>query len=593
MLSIFLSLVWAEQDISVRGNQFTLDGGRLRLYSGSFDYFRHHPKAWAREVEKIVSCGLNTVQVSVPWNLHEPEKGKFNFEGGADVMEFIDMCAGYNLYVILRPGPYIGSEWDFGGFPSWLLTENIKQFRSMDPVFIKHVDDWFSVLLQRVRSYMFDNGGNVIMVQLEHMYGDSGICDKKYMEHLYEFSKNILGNGAFLLTTDRPVDSAIQCGALPGKAHVTVAFGPETPPADAFAVARNFNKNGPGMNMALPIAEPDKWRVPHVSVTDKVFAEQYGEQLRLGASVNIKMFGGGTTFQFYNGAEGNATHYFAYSTSHYPNSPVTEDGEMTGMWKTVLNTILRHRKRRELESYPVENPKRLKYGQVKFTEGVSLVDAVTDVGDKVVKAENVKSFEELGLAFGFVVYKTTTNGGTLEIEKVRDMAVILVNGKRIKKLMRYGEKKVEIPKGTLQILVENMGRISDGKTFDDYKGVFGVKLNGEVLTGWEMTTLPLTDISSIPFSSKRELPVGVPAFYKGVFDVQSIGETFLDPSGFIKGVVFVNGFNIGRYWRVGPQLTLYVPSNVLRVGRNELIVFETGKIESVGEMELVDRPKRV
>ena len=595
MLCLFCVASLSIADFRVAHDWFLRDGERFQVISGSVDYFRLHPDSWASTLQKVVTSGFNSVQVSVPWNLHEPEKGKFNFNGIANITRFIELCAFFNLFVVLRPGPFIGGEWEFGGLPYWLITDGVETFRSMDAVFIKHVDDWLRVLFQKLKKFMIDYGGNVIMVQVEHMYGNSSVCDKAYLEHLCVLTKEELGRGTFLFTLDAPSEHHLKCGSVPKHAYASVGFGTDMDVTVAAALMKSVNGGGgPTFNGEFVIGEPTYWKDPQPRTMMNAFRMRLGELMKAKMSLNVRIYAGGTNFGFYNGAKGDEAKYAAVTTSYSSGAVLTDAGDMTSVYPSLFGMVIgRVRRNRDIEIYPVSNSPKRVYKSVVFEKGAKLLDVLEDVGEKAVESSNTLTFEELHNAFGFVLYEASTNGGMLEIPTVRDMAVIMVDGKRIKRVMRGAEEPIKIPNGRLQILVENMGRSSHVDKQGDSKGLLhGAKIDGQAITGWRMTTIPLNTSASIHFT-KEEMPVGCPAFYYGTFNVDVVADTFLDPTGFKKGVVFVNGFNIGRYWVVGPQLTLYIPAQLLKPGTNEVVVFETGKIQQVRKLSFSDSHKTV
>jgi beta-galactosidase GanA len=225
MLVSIIAATAAAGSFKVSGTKFLLDDKPFQYVSGSFHYFRQHPDYWEDTIKKMANGGLNVVQTYVPWNLHEPKKGQFNFQGFADIEHWVELCQKCNMYVILRPGPYICAEWDFGGLPYWLITDGVKILRSTDELYIQHVDDFLTVLFTKLKRFMYHAGGPIIMVQVENEYGAYFPCDHMYMRHLSDLTKQILGHETVLFTTDQPYDYVLECGTSPGDAVVTIDFG--------------------------------------------------------------------------------------------------------------------------------------------------------------------------------------------------------------------------------------------------------------------------------------------------------------------------------------------------------------------------------
>jgi beta-galactosidase len=242
MLPFLVASSFSARSFTIVGNEFQMDGKPFRYISGSFHYFRQDPSLWEDTIRKMANGGLNAIQTYVAWNLHEPTKGQYVWDGLADIETFLQICQKYNLYVILRPGPYICGEWDFGGLPYWLMNENIEFLRSADPVFLSHVDDWFTALYRKLNRYMYINGGNIIMVQIENEYGAYFACDKVYLKHLMDLARDNLGDDVLLFTVDNPWDFMEQCGADPEDgAYATVDFGVDDNAQKNFELQRNWN----------------------------------------------------------------------------------------------------------------------------------------------------------------------------------------------------------------------------------------------------------------------------------------------------------------------------------------------------------------
>lgn len=578
MFSLIL-LGLCERSFKIVGNEFYLDGKPFRYISGSFHYFRQHPDSWDSTIRKMANGGLNAVQTYVPWNLHEPQKGQFNFDGSADLERFLQTCAKYNMHVILRPGPYICAEWDFGGFPYWLLKEEGIVFRTNNSIYLRHCDDWLSVLYDKVRPYMHHNGGNIIMVQVENEYGSYNHCNKEYMKHLADFARLKLGHQTFLFTTDGPSTGFLRCGTIPDEVFVTVDFGvgdPTTP----FANQRKYNNGyGPYVNSEFYPGWLDHWGEPHNTVSPESIADCLVKMLDMGANVNFYMYIGGTNFGFYNGANGGTSEYTPDPTSYDYDAPLNEAGDMTYKWSVIRDVIKKYRS--DIPTYDVENTTKKAQPVVELTEGVSLFDVLDQIATNRVEGSEVPLYmEDFDIPFGFALYRRNISGGLLSIPQVHDRAYVYVNGEEKGVLQRMHETDFQVPEGELAILVENQGRLNFGTEFVEKKGLpKGVKLDSVALKTWDNIGFDLEKVRDIQFT--KSLPPRGPAFYRGTFYVYEVTDTYLNPTGWTKGVVFINGQNIGRYWTIGPQLTLYVPGQFLKHGENEIIVFELAETNDI------------
>lgn len=584
--AVLSSIVLSERSFKIIGNEFKMDGNTFQYISGSFHYFRQNPEYWEDNLKKMRNGGCNCIQTYVAWNLHEPKKGKYNFEGIADIERFINLAEKVGLYIILRPGPFICGEWDLGGLPYWLMREKNIVVRSSDPIYMGHVTNWFNVLFKKLKPHMYHNGGNIIMVQIENEYGSYKKCDHLYLEQLCDLTEELLGKETQLFTTDGPNQGFLSCGSIVERAYATVDFGTGDPTHN-FQVERNFNNGtGPYVNSEFYTGWLDHWTEKHHTVSADAVYTSLDKMLSMGASVNMYMYYGGTNFYFYNGANGGATQYQIDPTSYDYDAPLSEAGDMTWKYKKIRQVA---KKYIEVPDIDVYNSSKKAYGVLKFTEGISLYDALPTIGVIQHESEYPMTMEDLDVDFGFVLYQTNIkNGKTLNIPHCKDRGYIFVN-KNLQCIVQHAaEKACSLKDGTgsLDILVENQGRLNYGTDFFEKKGITDtVKLDNVNLTGWKMTGFNLTNIKQLKF--KNELPTKVPSFYKGYFNVDELADTFLNPTGWVHGTVFVNGYNIGRYWTVGPQLTLYIPKYLLNKGENEIIVFDyETQFDTVPQMTL-------
>lgn len=564
-----------------------MDGKPFRYVSGSYHYFRTDADKWEDIIKKMANGGLNAIQTYVAWNLHEPRKGVYNFTGNADIERFIQLVQKYDMYLILRPGPFICAEWDFGGLPYWLLQEEKISLRSSDKIYMQHVKDWFTVLFKKISPYMYSKGGPIIMVQVENEYGFYNKCDHDYMSQLADFIKEKLGDDTFLFTVDTPATYALDCGNIKDKAFVTVDFGTGDP-TDHFELQKQYNGHGPYVNTEFYTGWLDHWEEGHHTVSTDAVASSLDKMLSMNASVNFYMYIGGTNFGYYNGANGDWNSYQADPTSYDYDAPLTEAGDMTWKYQRIKEVIKKYMPVKDYSD--VKNTTKKSYGKVKFTEGVSLFDALPIITQREVKSQYTVSFEDLDVDYGFILYEIELKkGGWLNMEHVFDRAQVYLNHSYVSTIYRSGGTNLE-GKGLLNILVENMGRINYGADLDQKKGIVdGATVDNYWVYNWYQYGFNLTNVNDIQFTS--ELPTKVPSFYKGYFNVDEVADTYLNPTGFQKGIVFINGNNIGRYWLKGPQLTLYVPQYFLHKGQNEIIIFETeSQADSVGTMSFDDTP---
>lgn len=565
--------------LTTSSTQFLLDGKPFRILSGALHYFRVVPEYWRDRLEKMRAFGLNTVETYVPWNLHEPRPGEFHFEGMLDIVKFIEMANDVGLKVIVRPGPYICSEWDFGGLPSWLLKDPAMQVRCAYPPYLAAVDRYFDVLLPLLTPLQSTRSGPIIAMQVENEYGTYG-NDKVYLRHLADGMK-ARGIDSFLFTSDGPRDICLQGGTLPD-IFKTVNFAFEA--KEAFAKLREYQPEGPLMVMEFWSGWFDHWGEPHHISEDGSDSIQRSldtldEILALGASVNFYMFHGGTNFGFMNGANADPTPYQADVTSYDYACPISECGDLAPRYAGYREVL---KKYVEIPSIAHIQPvAKRAYGKIKLTESVGLLESLDGLSQPRLSV-NAHPMEMYDQDYGFILYRTQVTGprmGVLRVRGLHDRAQIFINGELVNVLDRESGNEyasIEVANDVqLDILVENMGRVNFDPALRDRKGITdGVTINNQYQFGWEVFPLPLNDLSQLKFSPLNNLPQAQPAFYRGSFAIEDLADTFLALPGWTKGVVWLNGFNLGRFWERGPQKTLYIPAPLLKRGQNELIVFE-------------------
>ncbi|XEC93742.1 glycoside hydrolase family 35 protein [Paenibacillus tarimensis] len=559
-----------------KGSEFIYDGKPIRILSGAMHYFRIVPEYWRDRLLKLKACGFNTVETYVPWNLHEPKPGQFRFAGMADIERFIRLAGELGLFVIVRPSPYICAEWEFGGLPSWLLADSEIQLRCYNSKFLERVDLYYDELIPRLKPLLCTGGGPVIAMQIENEYGSYG-NDAGYLAYMRQAMLK-RGIDVLLFTSDGPTDALLQAGMIPG-ALATVNFGSGA--GNAFAKLREYQPEAPLMCMEFWNGWFDHWGKNHHTRDAADVAEVLDDMLKAGASVNFYMFHGGTNFGFYNGANCQLKDQYEPTVTSYDyDAPLNEAGEPTDKYFAVRETISRYVELPE-EKLPEPAAKKA-YGSVAMTGQAPLFSQLDRIASAV-RMTNPETMEKLGQDFGFILYTTSISGPResqeLVLQEVRDRALVFVNG-RCEGIVMRGSKETAVsfavpPEGAeIRILVENMGRVNYGPYLRDSKGITeGVRHGFQFLYDWTIHPLPLDDLSGLEFESTKMQEAG-PSFYRGTFQADELKDTFLDMQGWTKGVAFINGFNLGRYWNIGPQRTLYVPAPLLRIGENEIVVFE-------------------
>ena len=571
--------------LTVRNESFYFEDEPFQILSGGIHYFRTVPEHWEDRLQKLKALGMNTVETYIPWNLHEPKKGDFNFSGMADIERFIELAHKLGLYIILRPAPYICAEWEMGGLPSWLLKDKSLVIRSSHPTFLAHVEDYFAELLPKFKRYLYQNGGPVIAMQIENEYGAYG-NDLAYLD-FYRSQYKKHGLDTFLFTSDGP--DFIQQGSL-RDITTTLNFGSRV--NESFEALEAFKIGSPKMVAEFWIGWFDYWTGEHTVRSGDDVASVFKEIMEKKISVNFYMFHGGTNFAFMNGAN-HYDIYYPTITSYDYDSLLTEGGAITEKYKAVKKVLSEYT---EVPADFEEVVSVKEYGTVSLTESVSLFDVLDSISEKVEHIAPL-AMEDIGQAYGYTLYRTTVNRqGKLKFNSgnIRDRGYIYVNGRYITATYINDEDKavtLDFPEkvNTLEILVENMGRANYGEHLTDQKGLIkNLWLGEQYFFHWEMFKIEMDRLPEIYGNSQQER---FPKFFRGTFDTEEGLDTYVDTEGFTKGNVFINGFNLGRFWNAaGPQQRLYLPGPLLKNKNNEIVVLELENT-TVNQIQLLGHPK--
>jgi hypothetical protein len=582
-------LGFCERSFKIVGNEFEMDGKPFRYIAGCFHYFRVHPNSWEQTIRKMAVGGLNAVQTYVAWNLHSNGIRSYNWEGIRDLPRYLSLCEKYNMYVVLRPGPFICGEWEFGGFPAWLrLFVQPNEFRSSAPSYLAEVDLWLEVLLGKVKPFLYRFGGPVITVQIENEYSLYGLCDHAYIRHLAAKTHEILGSETVIFTTD---PRNWECGNVDPKiALATIDFSVKEDPARKFRILREWNHGGPLVCSEFYPGWLDHWNEPHHKVSSEVFATALDKVLSFNASVSIYMYIGGTNWGWWAGASGNSRNLAGVTTSYDYDGPLSEAGDMTYKWSAVRDVIKKYRP--DIPTYEVANSTKKSYGTVKFDECADLFETLETISDNKSTNTNPLTLEALGTFYGYGLYRShLPKGGNLSLGYVHDRAYVIQNGEIVGIRWLGGPlSSIPVKSGNIDVLVENAGRENFGNDIYHEKGLTEpVTLDGVKVEEWDSIGITLDKIGQVLW--KKVLSAKGPSFFRGSFTIDEVADTFLNPKGWGKGVAFVNGVHIGRYWTVRPQLTLYVPRDHLKQGKNELIILEQEKVSESVSITFDDTPQ--
>ncbi|MBH8558112.1 glycoside hydrolase family 35 protein [Hymenobacter negativus] len=566
----------AAHTFGLSADNFMLDGKPFQMISGELHYPRIPREAWRSRLKMAKAMGLNTVGTYVFWNAHELQPGKYDFTGNNDVAAFVKMAQEEGLWVVLRPSPYVCAEWEFGGYPYWLQNVPGLKVRSQEPQYVAAYRRYIQAVGKQLAPLQVNHGGPVLMVQVENEYG-SYSSDKEYLA----LNKKLFEEAGFdgLLYTCDPVRD-VAAGHLDGL--LPAVNGTDKPSQIRQLVRANHGGKGPYYVAEWYPAWFDWWGAPHHTVPASKYTPGLDSVLKAGMSINMYMFHGGSTRGFMNGAnyKGDSSHYEPQVSSYDYDAPLDEAGNATPKFMAFREVIAKYRPPGQpLPPVPAARPSAA-LPALQLTNAAGLLSRLP----APVASATPLTFEALKQAYGFVLYRTTVPGGgtkTLKLNDLRDYAVVLVNGQRVGTLdrrLRQDQLKLTLPAGPVQldILVENMGRINFGEyLLQNTKGITkSAQLDGKELKDWRMYGLPFDQAPAVAKAAAAAPASAGPVLRSATFTVAQPVDTYLDLRAWGKGSVWVNGHNLGRYWAIGPQQTLYVPAEWLKKGTNEITVLE-------------------
>ena len=557
----------------IQAENWVLDGKPFVIRSGEMHYPRVPRAYWRDRMQKMKSLGLNTLCTYVFWNLHEPRPGEFDFGGNLDLAEYLRTAQSEGLWVLLRPGPYICSEWEFGGMPAWLLATPDMKVRSADPRFLSAAERYMKRVGREAAGMQIARGGPILMVQVENEYGSYG-SDPQYKNAIRRMIVKAGFDGQ-LYTSDGSGAQQLAGGTF-ADLPAAINFGDQNNPEHEFANFEKFRKGVPRMCAEYWDGWFDHWGEVHHTTPATRSANAVDWMLSQNISFSLYMVHGGTTFGFMAGANLGREYEPIISAYDY-DAALDEAGRPTDKFRAIQAAIRRRLPQGspEFPALPAPLPM-IAIPRFELKQSAALTARLP----KAIAAERPISMEVAGQSYGFILYRRRPRQaakGTLEIGGLKDYALVRQGDRTLGVLDRRKKQatlQVEVNADEpVDILVENMGRSNFGPLLvTEHKGITGrVALNGEEWTGWEVYRLPLTDPAQWQFASSA---AKTPALYRGTFNLTSLGDSFLDLRGWGHGMVWINGHCLGRYWKIGPQQTLYVPAPWLHTGENEAIVLD-------------------
>jgi beta-galactosidase len=558
---------------------FLLDGKPFRIISGEMHPARIPAEYWRHRIQMAKAMGCNTIAAYIFWNYHELSEGKYDFSTwNKNISKFIKIAQEEGMWVLFRPGPYVCAEWEFGGLPPYLLRIPDIKVRCMDTRYMKAVENYITRLAKEIKPLLITNGGPILMVQIENEYGSFG-NDREYLFTLKKiWEKN--GINVPFYTADGATTYMLEAGSLPGCA---VGLDPAGASLDGFKLANEMNPGVPVFSSETYPGWLTHWGEIWARPDTTELLKEVKFLLDNNKSFNFYVVHGGTNFGFTAGANHGFKGYEPDLTSYDYDAPINEHGNATPKYYALRNLIASYSKNKLPEI-----PKPIPAIEISEIRMQNFSDVWNNL-PKSIPSIQPKTFEAYGQDYGFMLYKTKLIGhksGKLTVMDIHDYATVFLNGKYIGVLnRREALNTIDIPKSdvkdpVLEILVEGMGRINFAHPMIDHKGITDrVTLNGMTLMNWEVYKLPMNEnyIKSLKPAAQNQKP-GI--FFKGKFNLAESGDTFIDMQNYKKGIIWVNGHNLGRYWEIGPQKRLFCPAVWLKKGENEIIVFDLHQTEA-------------
>ena len=552
------------------GDHFELDGKPFRILAGEMHYARVPRACWQDRLRKAKAMGLNTITTYVFWNVHEPQPGRFNFSGNADVAGFIRMAQQEGLHVNLRPGPYSCAEWDFGGFPAWLLKDHSMVVRSADPKFISAASRWMHRLGQELAPLQIGHGGPIIMVQIENEYGSFG-NDRTYLSEIRRMIVDSGFTGAQLYTADGADE--VPNGSFPDL-PAAINFGTGEA-KESFAQILKLRPNQPHMAGEYWDGWFDHWGEKHQARDAQQQIDEFRWVVDQGYSISVYMFHGGTSWGFMSGANSDHGGYQPDVTSYDYQATLDESGRPTAKYWAFREILT---KATGIAPPPVpRSPAPISIEPFQLTESRSLWQSLPTP----VESQDPLTMEDIGQDYGYILYRTklaAAGNGDLVLDELHSYARVYLDGICVGTLdRRLGTNSIplhaERTGQQLDLLVENSGRVNFSIVLRGERAGITRRVlwRGESVQGWSIYALPMLAPQELEFAAQSG---SGPCFYRGHFSLARPGDTFLDTRSLGKGAVWINGHAMGRYWNIGPQQTLYVPGPWLNTGRNEIVVFD-------------------
>ena len=610
ILSIFISIFLSFANLGVastdNGGKGTavvnstglyIDGKPFHLLAGEIHYFRVLPQYWRDRLLKLKACGLNTVSTYCPWSAHEPKQNTFDFSGNLNVREFLEICKELDIKVMFRPGPYICSEWDFGGLPWWLLKDSNIVIRSRDPKFYNPASAYMKRILKEAEPYFCNNGGPIVAIQIENGYASYG-NDKKYIENLRDL---VLETGfkGIIYTADGDSPTRLNANDVKGVWR-TLMCGTNLEKSLDFM--SKIQPNTPQIVSELWSGQGIKLKTPMRVRNIEKLAEEIDTILAKKYHLVLYMFHGGRTGITSGVSRTPTTPFIPFVSSYDTDALIDESGYLKPKYFAFRNVFLKYNP--DASKYPIPpNPEKASYGNIEFSQYASMLDNLENLTTKTQKSFRMLSMEEMDQGFGFIHYSTKIEKPlfplNITLQGISDYAWVDFEGERKAEFSHDSPDtsiNVDVPEngGKLDILVENQGRINFSLVMDkNRKGILGgVVLNKQMFhSNWTMRSLPLSNLEKISWQAipSNKQQIKYPAFFKAKLSIKNPKDTYLTFGKSGRGYCWINGYQLARYDKTSPLITMHIPAALLKSGENTIEILELENAD-LSNIKSVDEP---
>ncbi len=589
-----------------------MDDAAFQFFGGEIHPSRIPHQYWEHRIQMVKALGCNTISLYIMWNFHERPDGSFDFcTPDKDIGKFIDLCAENGMWVILRSGPYVCAEWDFGGLPPRMLAD--PQFRTSGNLQIRlnaynymtAVKAWNKAVYENVvKGRTLAAGGPIMLLALENEYTSWSPTDPTYIPELAKQWTELGYSETFCVCEGWANAFTIRDLPLPPNTAYGMTAEGSNPSLHTSAIALN---NAPTFGAECYPGWLTHWAESNQVINIDSFATGTIAALaQAKRSLVIYVAHGGTNFGFTAGSNGTFDDIQPDITSYDYGAPISEAGlESDNFYPIQAAYVSSASYDVPFAPVPAAIPAIVDGEVQSIAKGAFRFRNFLKHTDTPIKTDTTQSIEWMALYLnahksttygiypsGIAIYRASlpAKGGnfTITFERPLDYAIAYVNDMRVEGPLTTvtGRPKktslviTSVPQNAVLTIVSMpfgrcnfapVGMLAEGR------GLMGkVFADGKALTGWSMNLVPMTakEITNLTYDAAESIEKS-PFYANAIFKAAAPKDMYVDMTGWGTGYVFVNGRNLGRYWTdAGPQKRLYCPGVWLNAGENSIVVFE-------------------